>query len=60
LAPGSRRCRHTLVLSAIGCGNFEDADNQATAISPAGKLASHVPGNRERAVFASRLSAFAG
>jgi DNA-binding CsgD family transcriptional regulator len=35
--------RHALVLSAIGGGNFEDAYNQATAISPAGELASHVP-----------------
>ena len=35
--------RHALVLSAIGRGDFEDAYNQATAISPAGELASHVP-----------------
>ena len=35
--------RHALVLSAIGCANFEDAYNQATASSPAGELASHVP-----------------
>jgi DNA-binding CsgD family transcriptional regulator len=35
--------RHALVLSAIGRGDFEDAYRQATAISPAGELASHVP-----------------
>ena len=35
--------RHALVLSAVGCGDFEDAYRQATAISPAGTLASHVP-----------------
>jgi DNA-binding NarL/FixJ family response regulator len=36
--------RHALVLSAAGSGDFEDAYRQATAISPAGELASHVPG----------------
>jgi DNA-binding CsgD family transcriptional regulator len=35
--------RHALVLSAIGRGDFEDAYRQATAVSPAGELASHVP-----------------
>jgi ATP/maltotriose-dependent transcriptional regulator MalT len=35
--------RHALVLSAIGRGDFENAYRQATAISPAGELASHVP-----------------
>ena len=38
-----RQARHALVLSAIGRGDFEDAYRQATAISPAGELASHVP-----------------
>ncbi len=35
--------RHALVLSAIGRGAFADAYRQATAVSPAGELASHVP-----------------
>jgi DNA-binding CsgD family transcriptional regulator len=37
------QARHALVLSAVGQGDFEDAYRQATAISPAGRLASHVP-----------------
>jgi DNA-binding CsgD family transcriptional regulator len=37
------QARHALVLSAIGRGDFEDAYRQATAVSPAGELASHVP-----------------
>jgi DNA-binding CsgD family transcriptional regulator len=37
------QARHALVLSAIGRGDFEDAYRHATAISPAGELASHVP-----------------
>jgi len=35
--------RHALVLSAIARGDFEDAYRQATAVTPAGELASHVP-----------------
>lgn len=37
------RARHPLVLSAIGRGDFEDAYRHATAVSPAGTLAAHVP-----------------
>jgi DNA-binding CsgD family transcriptional regulator len=35
--------RHALVLAGIGQGDFEAAYQHATAISPAGTLASHVP-----------------
>jgi len=37
------QARLAVVLSAMGRGDFEDAYRQATAISPAGQLASHVP-----------------
>jgi DNA-binding CsgD family transcriptional regulator len=37
------QARHAMVLSAIGRGDFEDAYRQATAVTPAGELASHVP-----------------
>jgi tetratricopeptide (TPR) repeat protein len=35
--------RHALALDAIGRGDFEDAYRNASAISPAGTIASHVP-----------------
>ncbi|WP_225845777.1 AAA family ATPase [Streptomyces sp. HPF1205] len=35
--------RHALAVAALGRGDFADAFEQASAISPAGNLASHVP-----------------
>ncbi len=36
-------CCHARALAAIGRGDFEDAYQQASAVSPAGVLASHTP-----------------
>jgi len=36
-------CRHAKELAALGRGDYQEAYEQATAITPAGTLASHIP-----------------